>query len=165
MSKINPEHVKSVIKIINQGPFFMHIGMRITELDKGYSKVIASIGQKHMNPFGSLHGGVFSSVIDTAAYWSAYCDLQEDQGAVTIDLKIDLLSPVFDKEVIVIGKRIKSGKTLCLTEAQMLSENGKILAYGTSKLMITHKQTIDDAVDYISAEKLPNKFLRRAYDF
>ena len=164
MPTLNPEHIKSVIEMINKGPFFMHIAMRVTELDVGYSKVVATISKKHMNPFGGLHGGVFSSVIDTAAYWSAYCDLKEDQGLVTIDLKVDLLAPVFDKTIIVTGKRIKSGKTLFLTEAQMFNENGKVLAHGTSKLMVTHnKQTIDDVVDYLSAEKLPNKFLRRVY--
>ncbi len=70
-----------------------------------------------MNPFGGLHGGVFSSVLDTAAYWSAYCDLQEDQGLVTIDLKVDLLAPAIGKTIIATGKRIKSGRTLVLTES------------------------------------------------
>jgi len=37
------------------------------KLDIGFSNVVATIGKKHMNPFGGLHGGVFSSVIDTAA--------------------------------------------------------------------------------------------------
>lgn len=164
MPTLNPEHIKSVIKMINKGPFFMHMEMFVTDLDIGYSRVVANINRNHMNPFGGLHGGVFSSVLDTAAYWSAYCDLQENQGLVTIDLKVDLLAPALDKTVIVTGKRLKSGKTLFLTEAQMFNENGKILAHGTSKLMVTHnKQTIDDVVDYMAAEKLSKKFLRRTY--
>ena len=164
MPELNPEHIKSVIEMINKGPFFMHMGMRVTELDIGHSKVITNISRKHMNPFGGLHGGVFSSVLDTAAYWSAYCDLQEDQGLVTIDLKVDLLAPVIDKTVIVIGKRIKSGRTLFLTEAQMFNEAGKVIAHGTSKLMVTQNmQTMKDVVDFVAADKLPEKFLRRAY--
>ncbi|MCG8549590.1 MAG: PaaI family thioesterase [Desulfobacterales bacterium] len=161
MKALNPEHIKSVIKSINKGPFFKHLSMQVTELNIGYSKVTATIREKYMNPFGSVHGGVFSSLIDTAAYWAAYCDLREDQGLVTVDLKIDLLAPVLDKIVIVEGKRIKSGQTLCLTEAQMFNESGKILAHGTSKLMVTqNKQTIHDIVDFVDAEKPPEKFLR-----
>lgn len=164
MQDLNPEHIKSVIESINKGPFFKHLSMEVTELDIGYSKVTATISEKYMNPFGSLHGGVFSSLIDTAAYWSAYCDLREDQGLVTIDLKVDLLAPVLDKIVIIKGKRIKSGQTLCLTEAQMFNEAGKILAHGTSKLMVTqNKQTINDVIDFVAAEKPPEKFLRRRY--
>ena len=68
MLELNPDHLKSVIDIINKGPFFMHMSMRVTELGIGYSKVVAEIGEEHMNSFGALHGGVYTSVIDTAAY-------------------------------------------------------------------------------------------------
>ena len=160
MPPLNPEHLKSVIEMINKAPFFKHMAMRITKLDTGFSKGLVSVGKQHMNPFGGVHGGVFSSAIDTAAFWSAYCDLKEEQGLITIDLKVDLLAPVLDETVIVTGKRVKSGKTLFLTEAQMFNQSGRLLAHGTSKLMVTeNKQTIREAVDYICAEKLPNKFL------
>ncbi len=164
MSELNPEHLKSVIEIINEGPFFRHMSMRVTELGVGYSKVVAEISRKHMNPFGALHGGVYSSVIDTAAYWSAYCDLPEEQGLVSIDLKVDFLAPVLDQIVIVKGKRVKAGKTIYLAEAQMFNEKGKLVAHGTSKLMaINNKQTISEVVDYVSAESLPSKFVKECY--
>lgn len=138
--------------------------MRVTELGVGYSKVVAEISRKHMNPFGALHGGVYSSVIDTAAYWSAYCDLPEEQGLVSIDLKVDFLAPVLDQIVIVKGKRVKAGKTIYLAEAQMFNEKGKLVAHGTSKLMaINNKQTISEVVDYVSAESLPSKFVKECY--
>lgn len=164
MSELNPEHLKSVIDIINKGPFFMHMSMRVTELGVGYSKVVAEIGKKHMSPFGALHGGVYASVIDTAAYWSAYCDLPEEQGLVTIDIKVDFLAPVLDQVVIVTGKRIKAGKTIYLTEAQMINENGKVFAHGTSKLLVIHnKQTMNEVVDYVSADRLPSKFVKECH--
>lgn len=164
MPELNPEHLKSVIDMINKGPFFMHMSMRVTELGVGYSKVVAKIGKKHMNPFGAIHGGVYASVIDTAAYWSAYCDLPEEQGLVTIDLKVDFLSPVLDQKVIVTGKRVKAGKTIYLTEAQMINENGKVFAHGTSKLLVIHnKQTMNEVVDYVSAERLPLKFVKESH--
>lgn len=160
MAAVNPEHLKSVIEIINQGPFFRHMSMRVTELGIGYSKVVAELSRKHMNPFGALHGGVYSSLIDTAAYWSAYCDLPENQGLVSIDLKVDFLAPVLDQIVFVKGKRVKSGKTIYLAEAQMFNDNEKLVAHGTSKLMvISNKQTMSEVVDYVASESLPSKFL------
>ena len=160
MSELNPEHLTSVIEIINKGPFFRHMSMMVTELGVGYSKVVADLSRKHMNPFGALHGGVYSALIDTAAYWSAYCDLPEDQGLVSIDLKVDFLAPVVDQIVFVKGKRVKAGRTIYLAEAQMFNENEKLVAHGTSKLMaINNKQTIREVVDYICAERLPSKFL------
>ena len=159
MPALNPEHLKSVIETINQGPFFRHMSMRVAELGVGCATVVAEIGRKHMNPFGALHGGVYSSLIDTAAYWSAYCDLPEDQGLVSIDLKVDFLAPVQCRIVTVKGARVKAGKTIYLTEARMSSEEGILVAHGTSKLMVIKgKQTMKAVVDYVSVSNLPPKF-------
>jgi len=159
---LNPEHLKAVINAINDGPFFVHMSMKVTEIGVGFSIVVIEIERKHMNPFGGLHGGVYAAAIDTAAYWSAYCDLPEENGLVTIDLKVDFLAPVLDEKIIIYGQRIKSGKTIYLTEAKMCDKDEKLLAHGTSKLMVTHnKQSINDVVDYIGSSKLPQKYLRR----
>lgn len=160
MPEINPEHVSAVIAAINGCPFFRHMSIEVTEIGVGYSVVKSEIFKNHMNPFGGLHGGVYASVIDTAAYWSAYCDLPEMTGLVTIDLKVDFLAPVIDGQIMVRGRRIKSGKTICLTEAEAFDMNGRLLAHGTSKLMTTlGKQSINDVVEYTCTGKLPQKFL------
>ncbi len=136
--------------------------MKVTELGPGRATLAMAIGKKHMNPFGGLHGGAYSSAIDTAAYWSAYCDLPEGYGLVTIDLKVDFLAPVTGKKVLVHGRTIKTGKSIYLTEARMLDAEGRILAHGTSKLMVTrNKQPINDVTEYLGSGKLPGKFLRR----
>ena len=161
MPRPNPKHLKAVIDAINNGPFFKHMSMKVMEIGVGSSVVRMKIGKKLMNPFGGLHGGVYASAIDTAAYWSAYCDLPEENGLVSIDLKVDFLAPVLQQEVIIKGQRIKSGKTIYLTEATMCDRNGKVLAHGTSKLMVIRgKQSIQDVVDYVGSSKLPPKFIR-----
>lgn len=160
MKEVNPEHISAVITLINQGPFFKHLQMEVVDLGPGYSKVELVVDKQHMNPFGGLHGGVFASAIDTAAYWSAYYDLPEDSGLVTIDIKVDFLSPILNEKVFIEGKRIKAGRTLYLTEAAIMDNAGKILAHGTSKLITTqNQQTIDNAVLYLNANKLPPKYL------
>lgn len=113
-----------------------------------------------MNPFGGLHGGVYASAIDTAAYWSAYCDLPEGQGLITIDLAVDFLAPVGGGAVRVEGRRIKAGKTIFLTEAQMIDAGGRLLASGKSKLMVTpRKQSLSDLLRFLGTRGLPPKFL------
>ncbi len=135
--------------------------MSVTEIGVGCSVVTLDVGNEHMNPFGGIHGGVYASAIDTAAYWSAYCDVPEENGLITIDVKVDFLAPVSGNKIIINGRRIKSGKTLYLTEAMMSDTNGTVLAHGTSKLMVTRKQSVVDLVKYIGLGKLPPKFIRR----
>ncbi len=160
MPSLNPEHVKAIISAINACPFFQHMSMEVIEIRSGYSMVTAEIRREHMNPFGGLHGGAYSSVIDTAAYWSAYCDLPEDSGLVSIDLKVDFLAPVSEGRIMVEGHTIKSGKTLYLTEARMFDGNDRLLAHGTSKLMAgPNRQPLHDAVNFLGSGNLPKKFL------
>lgn len=136
------------------------MSMKVTEFGEGYSVVSACIRKEHMNPFGGLHGGVYASVIDTAAYWSAYCDLPEDSGLVTIDLKVDLLASAIQGNILIKGQRIKSGKTIHLTEAKIFHEDGRLLGHGTSKLLVTkNRQSMQDVVACIGSAKLPNKFI------
>lgn len=161
MPVLNQDHLKAVINAINESPFFKHMSIEVAEIGAGYSVVQVRIEKKHMNPFGGLHGGVYASAIDTAAYWSAYCHLPENSGLVSIDLKVDFLSPVMAGKIIIKGQSIKSGKTICLTEAKMYDENGKLLGVGTSKLLVTqNQQSMDDVVNYVGSDKFPERFIR-----
>ena len=158
--KINPEHIKALIELINRGPYFELLSLKIRELGVGYSRVEVDLEKKHMNPFGAIHGGVYASIIDTAAYWSAYCELDENAGFTTIDVSVNNLAMVNDGKIIAEGKSLKIGRSICLTEASVKDERGKLLAYGTSKLMVLQgKQSVNHAIEMAGGGALPPKFL------
>jgi uncharacterized protein (TIGR00369 family) len=96
--------------------------MKVSEMGKGFAKVEMDIENKHLNPFGGVHGGVYSSLIDTAAYWAVYCDVEEDAGLISLDVKVDNLAPLKEGHLVVEGKRIKAGKTICIADAAVIDE-------------------------------------------
>lgn len=160
MKKLNPDHVAAVIAAINQAPYFKLLSMPLKQMGTGFALAEIEITKKHLNPFGGIHGGVYASVIDTVAYWSVYCELEENVGMISIDLKIDFLGPISEGLMRVEGRSIKIGKTMCLGEATAKDENGRWLAHGTSKMMITKGlQTIEDALNFSGVKKLPPKFI------
>jgi uncharacterized protein (TIGR00369 family) len=160
LSRINPDHLAAVIPLINQGPFFRHLSLKILELGPGFSKLEVELGPQHLNPFGVLHGGVFSSALDTAAYWSAYCDLKEGAGIVSLDLTVNFLAPVRKGRLIVQGRLIRTGRSIFLTEAEARDPDRKLAAQGSSKLMvIPGRQTMDQVRDTVGGSRLPPKFL------
>jgi uncharacterized protein (TIGR00369 family) len=160
MTQLNPKHVEAVINIINQSPYFRHLSMPVNDIGIGFSIVELDIGNEHLNPFGGLHGGVYASAIDTAAYWAVYCELDEGVGLISVDLKVDYLAPANAGKLVIKGRRIKIGKTMCLAEATVFDQNDKWLAHGISKMMVTHGlQTIKDVVDFVGVQYLPPKFI------
>ena len=153
------EHINELMDLINRSPYFELLNMKVYELDMGYSKVEVDLQKKHGNPFGMVHGGVYSSVIDTAAYWAVYCELDEHTGYTSIDLSISNLSMIREGKIIVEGKSIKIGRSICLAEAVAKDIHGKLLAHGTSKLMILEgKQSVGHAVESMGYRTLPPKF-------
>jgi len=162
MKNLNPDHIEAVLRIINKSPYFRLLSMKVTALGAGFATVETDIVEKHLNPFGGVHGGVYSSLIDTAAYWAVYCDVEETDGLISLDVKVDNLAPVSEGHLVIEGKRIKAGKSICIAEAAVIDSAGKWLAHGTSKQMIIPKlQTIAKAVEAMGAEKLPPKFIKK----
>ena len=160
MQTINPEHIKAFLDLINRGPYLELLSVKVCEMDIGYSKVEVELQNKHMNSFGAIHGGVYASLIDTAAYWAVYCQIDENTGYTSIDVCVNNLSTVHEGKIIVEGKSIKVGKSLCMAEAIARDSTGRILAHGTSKLMILDgKQSIHHAIEALGYESLPPKFL------
>ena len=160
MKILNQRHIDAVLKLINDSPYFSLLSINVCVIEYGYCKIEIILDEKHLNPFGGLHGGVYSSAIDTAAYWAAYGNIDEDAGLISIDLHVDNISTVQKGKIIVEGKQIKAGRTICFSEGTIKDENGKILAHGISKLLVTDGlQTINQAIMSMGYEALPPKFL------
>ena len=137
MKTPNPEHVESLVGLINKSPYFKLISMRVCEIGVGFSRFDIDLGQRHLQPFGLVHGGVFASIIDSAASWALFYSIEDhDAGMTSVDLKLNYLAPAVSGKMIAKGRQIKIGNTLGYAEAEVTDENGKILAHGTSTVMI-----------------------------
>ncbi len=154
MKQINTEYIERLNPIINRCPYFELLSMKIKEVGVGFSVLEIDLAHKHLQPFGFVHGGVFASIIDAAAFWAIFYDIDDqDAGATTVDLKLNFLAPAVTGRLIAKGRKIKLGKTLGYAEAEVTDETGKILAHGTSTLMLLPGKGI--AMD----PPLPPKFI------
>ena len=161
MKELNPAHVESLISLINKGSYFKLLSMVVKDMGIGYSLVEVDIENKHNHPFGGVHGGVYCSAIDTAAAWAAYCEIDENAVFITLDVNVNILAPIVNSKLIIKGRRIKIGKTICTTEATATNQEGKIIANGSSKLIITRDtQSMKHGLNPFLFD-LPPKFIDR----
>lgn len=160
MRTVNQEHIDAVLELINQAPYFQLLNMDIQELGISHCKIEVKIEQKHLNAFGGVHGGAYASILDTAAYWACYCEMEENQGFITIDLDSDNLRAIDEGTLTVIGKTIKVGRNICLCEAEARDEKGRLIATCKSKQFVGKElQPISAAVESLGSKPLPSKFL------
>jgi uncharacterized protein (TIGR00369 family) len=153
MHKLNPDYLHAVSELANNCPYFRLLSMKIRALSPGSALLEAEMEEKHLQAFGFVHGGVFASIIDTAAFWSVFCDLDENMGITSVDLKLNYLAPVRKGKLIARGTRLKMGKTLGLGEADIRSEDGKLIAQGTSTLIVL------PGFGFANGPELPPKFI------
>jgi uncharacterized protein (TIGR00369 family) len=110
--------------------------MEIVELGMGLSVVKIAMEEKHHHPFGSVHGGVYASLIDTACFWAPYGDMDEGLGWTTLDLQTNNLTSIKEGTITARGSCIRMGRTFALTECTVADQGGRMLAHGISKLLI-----------------------------
>ena len=136
MRKINPDYLNAVKETVNPCPYFTLLSMELKDLGWGESRLEIMVQEKHLQPFGIVHGGVFSSLLDAAAFWAVYTQVPDDLGMTTVELKLNYLAPLTTGRMIATGRSIRVGKTLCLGEASIANEEGLLLAHGTSTMML-----------------------------
>ena len=137
MKKPNPEYIKKVNELANHCPYFELLSMKLLDVGAGFSVLEINLSKKHLQPFGFVHGGVFASIIDAAAFWAIFYEVEDQNaGVTTVDLKLNYLAPAASGKLVAKGRQIKLGKTLGYAEAEVSGDNHKLLAHGTSTVMV-----------------------------
>lgn len=133
---INPEYVRRLKEMALDASYPRLIGMAMDDIVIDRATIGLELDpQRHLQPFGIVHGGVLATLIDTATFWAAFLRLPPDAGLVNIDLKLNYLQPAIAGRLTATGRSIRPGRTLSYTEAHVYDAGGELLAHGTSTLM------------------------------
>jgi uncharacterized protein (TIGR00369 family) len=93
---------------------------------------------RHYNPLGTVHGGVLSTLLDTAAGCSVHSTLQAGEGYTSLDLTVKFLRPVTTESgrLRCEGSVLQRGRRTALAQAQLFDGSGRLVAHATSTCMI-----------------------------
>ena len=92
----------------------------------------------HYNPIGSVHGGVYATLLDSALGCCIHTKLPAGVGYTTLDLAVKYLRPlkIGMGEVRAVGKVISVSRRVATAEAQILDAAGKLCATATTTCLI-----------------------------
>ena len=108
----------------------------IHELSGNRVRATLTLDERHHQPFGVVHGGIYALAVEGVASAGA-CAAVADRGqyAVGTSNTTDFLRPVSSGEVEVIAEPIFQGKTQQLWNVQIVRlDNGKLVAKGQLRL-------------------------------
>ncbi|GAA3216832.1 PaaI family thioesterase [Actinocorallia longicatena] len=114
------------------------LGMRAESLEPG--KVVFSLEPRpdFSNPLGTVHGGVLSTLLDSAMACAVHASLPAGAGYTTLELKVNFIRPVPISGGLLTceGTVVHGGRRVATTEGRIVDANGKLVAHGTSTCMI-----------------------------
>jgi uncharacterized protein (TIGR00369 family) len=150
--RLNPKYKEALSTLINRSPYFSLLSMEIKELEWGTCILEVELEEKHLQPFGNVHGGLIASVIDASAFWAVFPQVKDGMGLTTVEMKVNYLAPAQKGKLVAKGRCIKIGKTLALGEAYINSAEGNLLAHGTATMMVVPDLKVE------GQENLPPKW-------
>ncbi|MGW0188050.1 PaaI family thioesterase [Streptomyces sp. NPDC003362] len=119
-------------------PIAATLGFTLDEVDHGHAVFSLLPGEEHYNPIGSMHGGVYATLLDSAAGCAVQSTLPQGTGYTSVDLAVKFLRPVTvdTGRVRAVGTVLNGGRRTALAEARLLDEKDRLLAHATSTCMI-----------------------------
>lgn len=119
-------------------PMSRTLGFRLVEVGDGSAVFEGEPSADLLNPLGTVHGGWALTLIDSAAGCAAHSRLPAGIGYTTVETKVNMTRAIAPDTgtVRAEGRVVAEGRRIVTTEARMVDGKGRILAHGTSTIMV-----------------------------
>ncbi len=126
----------------NRQQVMQTLGISLGEVNPGEVELQFPFHAKLTQQHGFIHAGVISTALDSACGYAAFSLMPEDASVLTVEFKVNLLSPAKGDYFTISGRVVKSGKSITVAQGEAWAhnekENGcepKLVAQMTATLM------------------------------
>lgn len=93
---------------------------------------------KHYNPLGSVHGGWFATLLDSALGCAVHTTLPVGRGYTTLEFKVNLVRALTDQVPLVraVGRVVHRGRQVTTSEAELVGHDGKLYAHASTTCLL-----------------------------
>lgn len=94
--------------------------------------------RRHYNPLGTVHGGWFATLLDSAVGCAIHTMLPAGKGYTTLELKVNMVRALSSDVPLVRaeGKVIHVGRQVATAEGRIVGPDGKLFAHATTTCLI-----------------------------
>ena len=134
-----PSETETAIRVqgILDIPLNRFLGMQLRDPVDPSAGIWFPVGRSAQNQAGVLHGGVVTTLLDTACYLALLPSLSDAEHAVTHDLTVSLLRPVVaDQRVDLVGTVLRRGRAVAFLRAEATVEDRLVAAAQVTKSVV-----------------------------
>lgn len=118
-------------------PAMRLIGARLVRVEHGEVEIELPFKPELTQQHGFVHAGMIGAALDSACGFASLTVMPFDAGILTIEYKLNLLSPGIGERIRLIGRVRKPGRTIVLAEGDAIA----VAADGSEKLVATMTAT------------------------
>ncbi|MDB5849479.1 MAG: aromatic compound catabolic protein [Rhodoferax sp.] len=110
----------------------------IVDVTPGGAVFQGTPGAQHLNPMGTVHGGWFATLLDSALGCAVHTMMPPGRGYTTAELGINMVKALTPKvtRVRAEGRVIHCGRQLATAEARLVGADGTLYAHATTTCLV-----------------------------
>ncbi len=114
------------------------LGYDVIEAAKGRVVIACQPNDSHLNPSGTVHGGLSATLLDSCMGLAVWTTLAKGLAQTTLEFKISLVRPITPQTgtIKAEGVVLNSGRRVGTAEGRIMDGQGKLLAHGTTTCLI-----------------------------
>jgi uncharacterized protein (TIGR00369 family) len=114
------------------------LGYDVTEVASGRAVVTVTPNGTHLNPAGTVHGGLAATLLDSCMGLAIQSILEKGIGQTTVEFKISLVRPITPETGLIKAEGIvlNCGRRIGTAEGRITDGRGRLLAHGTTTCLI-----------------------------
>lgn len=108
------------------------------EITEGYAVFQGAPGPDHMNPMGGIHGGWYSTLLDSAMGCAVHTLLPAGRGYTTAELSVNIVRAigVRTSRVRAEARVLHCGRQLATAQGRLIGPDGTLYAHGTTTCLV-----------------------------
>jgi uncharacterized protein (TIGR00369 family) len=114
------------------------LGYDVTEAESGRVVIIAEPGVDHLNPAGTVHGGLAATMLDSCMGLAIQSTLDKGVGSTTLEFKISFVRPITPETgpIRAEGTVLSRGRRVGVADGRVTDSKGRLLVHGTTTCLI-----------------------------
>ena len=119
-------------------PIARTLDFTLVEAGDGHAIFQGTPGPAHLNPMGTVHGGWYATLLDSALGCAVHTKMPVGRGYTTAELGVNLVKaiPLKIQRVRAEGRVLHAGRQLATAEARLYGPDGTLYAHATTTCLV-----------------------------
>ena len=117
----NPDFAQTVRKSFSQQGFMRYLGATMDVVEPGYVSISMPFSDDLTQQLGYFHAGGMTAIVDSACGYAALTLMPPNSDVLTIEFKVNFISPAIGERVIAHGRVVKPGSTVTVCQGEVFA--------------------------------------------